>query len=276
MGHAYHFSSAKDLFAANCETSQPHKSTSVTSFLEDARQFLLTNRHIIQLAPVQVYSLAILFTPQTSIVEKVHGKVLGWSGQCSIMTTTHNLGLQKCRGQVELVRMVVFSPDGSALASISDLTIRLWDASTGQEIQILKGHTRFINTVAFSPDGSVLASGSNDQTVRLWDTSTGREVRRLDNYSEIDKLSFTADGNGLLTNQGYIPIHTTSTVLEPPHSYYSGFILIKNDWLEYRGQKIIWLPKEYRHKASATHGNTLAIGLRSGQVILVEILPEYL
>ena len=53
-----------------------------------------------------------------------------------------------------------------------DNTVKLWDASTGQELCMLKGHTRGVSSVAFSPDGSSLISGSNDTTVKLWDAGT--------------------------------------------------------------------------------------------------------
>jgi WD40 repeat protein len=40
----------------------------------------------------------------------------------------------------------------------SDLTIKLWDVVTGQELQVLIGRTGEVNSVAFSPDGAILAS----------------------------------------------------------------------------------------------------------------------
>jgi hypothetical protein len=67
---------------------------------------------------------------------------------------------------------VVFSPDGRRIATSSiDLTIKLWDSTTGQEVLTLRGHTSIVYCLAFSPDGRRLASGSGDWTVRIWDAT---------------------------------------------------------------------------------------------------------
>jgi WD40 repeat protein len=67
------------------------------------------------------------------------------------------------------VNRVIFSPDGKRLAT-GDFRalVRIWDASSGEELVTLKGHNSWVWSLAFSPDGTRLYSGSRDQTVRIW------------------------------------------------------------------------------------------------------------
>ena len=83
-----------------------------------------------------------------------------------------------------MVNAVVFSPDGKLGASaLHDRTVRLWDSSTGAELQMLEGPTESVNAVVFSPDGKLVASSSDDMTIRLWDLSTGAELQMLEGHT---------------------------------------------------------------------------------------------
>jgi WD40 repeat protein len=94
-----------------------------------------------------------------------------------------------------------FSPDGHRIVMVNqDFTARIWDATTGQELAILRGHEDQLYAVAFSPDGSMIATASRDQTARVWSASSGREVAVLRGHQGgVDRASFSADGTRLLT-----------------------------------------------------------------------------
>lgn len=70
---------------------------------------------------------------------------------------------------------LAFSPCGQYLASGSwwagtdNVSIRLWEVASGENIATLWGHPTDIECLAFSPDGMLLASGSYDGTILLWD-----------------------------------------------------------------------------------------------------------
>ena len=90
---------------------------------------------------------------------------------------------------------------GRLLASGSDdLTVRIWNASTGSEIHQLTGHGGHIQGVAFSPDGKWLASASKDKTVKLWEVRSGREARTFTGRGDaVFTLAFSGDGRWIVS-----------------------------------------------------------------------------
>jgi WD40 repeat protein/serine/threonine protein kinase len=84
---------------------------------------------------------------------------------------------------------VSFSPDGASVMTgggVSDSTVRVWDAQTGElRCELLAPIMRGFgvpNHVAFSPDGSTILSADilGTQATQLWDASTGRRLVRMD------------------------------------------------------------------------------------------------
>jgi WD40 repeat protein len=104
-------------------------------------------------------------------------------------------------GHSQSVQSVVFSPDGTRLASCSDdNTVRLWDAHTGGAIgDPMVGHTDSVNSVVFSSDGTHLASCSHDDTVRLWDAHTGGAIGdpMVGHTFSVNSVVFSPDGTRL-------------------------------------------------------------------------------
>jgi WD40 repeat protein len=82
----------------------------------------------------------------------------------------------------------------------SDRAARVWDASTGREVAVLKGHTKRVIAAHFSPDGGRIVTASWDGTARVWDARTGQSLLELrcDRYS-LASAVFSPDGTRVLT-----------------------------------------------------------------------------
>jgi WD40 repeat protein len=84
------------------------------------------------------------------------------------------------------VMAVAFSPDGQRVISgsgsihfprpvgvikevVTDNSIRVWDAGTGQELRRYAGHAELVRGLAVAPDGRTFVSVGADKTVRVWE-----------------------------------------------------------------------------------------------------------
>jgi WD40 repeat protein/serine/threonine protein kinase len=106
-------------------------------------------------------------------------------------TTTRPSPLPAPRGP----RPPTTAPEGPRPGSFP---VKVWDTTTGAEIQVLRGHTLSAGSMTFSPDNRRLATGSYDRTVRVWEVGTGRQIHLLAGHaSAVSSLAFSPDGTRL-------------------------------------------------------------------------------
>ncbi|KAJ9067741.1 hypothetical protein DSO57_1036136 [Entomophthora muscae] len=86
----------------------------------------------------------------------------------------------------DLIKSFEFSFDASSVSilpeshsrfvvgGVSDLWVRSYDFTSGEELEVYKGHHGPVHSVSYSPDGEIYATGSEDGTIRLWQTYPGK------------------------------------------------------------------------------------------------------
>ena len=95
---------------------------------------------------------------------------------------------------------LVFSPDGSTLASGGGFLVKLWDVASGTSTATLEGHEYVVSSLAFSPDATVLASGSWDRRVILWSVVREARFATLEGHTaRINAVAISPDGTTLAT-----------------------------------------------------------------------------
>jgi WD40 repeat protein len=184
---------------------QAEKSTETAAFLQDARRFILHWRSTIDATPLQLYSSAIVFSPEQSIIRRTFEKDISkWILSLSEVDDDWSACLQTFEGHTGAVRSVAFSADGSRLVSASeDCTIKIWDTYNDKCILTLEGHIYHVTSAILTNNDKHVVSSSIDRTIRIWNAITGKCLHIIDNGgSGVSSIACSSDG-GLLASASF-------------------------------------------------------------------------
>ncbi|CVK96738.1 related to vegetatible incompatibility protein HET-E-1 [Fusarium mangiferae] len=171
---------------------------SVTELLQDARRFILAHKGSIEIAPLQAYASALVFSPECSrIRELFKHEEPNWMILMPKMDKSWDNCLQTLEGHYGAVMSVAVSPDDQFLASGgNDKTVKVWDIAAGVCRHTLEGHDDTIYSITYLPDGKSLASASN--AIKIWDTKSGLCLRTLEGHdSHVNSVASSPDGQYL-------------------------------------------------------------------------------
>ena len=178
----------------------PHDTDNILALIQDTKRLTLAFRGLFSNNALQVYNCLAFVPHGTALYKHYTSENLPICTVLNARVVWLSL-LSTLIGHSKLVKSVVFSPNGTRLASCSyDDTVRLWDAHTGGAIgDSMVGHTNSVNSVVFLPDSTHLASCSDDKTVRLWDAHTGDAIgdSMVGHTNSVNSVVFLPDGTCL-------------------------------------------------------------------------------
>ncbi|PCG89584.1 Hypothetical protein PENO1_103770 [Penicillium occitanis (nom. inval.)] len=188
----------------------------------DAKRFVLSHSSMIEEAPLQVYSSAIIFSPENSIIRKLYShEIPTWISKLPVMTRSWSPYLQTLSHST-IVKALAASPNGRLVATAGeDAMIRIWDAVTGTERYAFTDDFDYPSAkLAFSTDGRQLVAICKSMNgwlsnLRFWDAITGSEKQSLRVHeSVVDCIAFSADSRVFATgtDRGAISILDSTTL----------------------------------------------------------------
>ncbi|EGU73067.1 hypothetical protein FOXB_16423 [Fusarium oxysporum f. sp. conglutinans Fo5176] len=108
----------------------------------------------------------------------------------------------------------------------------------------------------------------------MWDATTGHCQATLDTGARLltDAGTFDLSVHSLSPSPPAAPF--ASSPLHHPLQRQSYDISADGVWITYQCRNLLWLPSEYRPKTSAIAASTVALGCKTGRVLLFRFMGD--
>jgi len=111
--------------------------------------------------------------------------------------------LQQLLGHHGWVLSVVWSLDGTRLASGSGEELFVWDVQSGERLPAMASHPGMVYALIWSPSGDQLISGGSDGRLRWWEVESGKcVITKVAHEGTIRSLKVSPDGRRLASCGG--------------------------------------------------------------------------
>lgn len=162
---------------------------------------MLGNRWVIEQAPLQLYSSALVFSPTNSEVRSQFKHLIpSWITRLPEVDEDWPSELSVLEGDTTPVCSVFFSPVDDLLVTGSKKgTTIVWDYVTGTELYKFEDSDP-ITCVTFSPDGGTVASAFDDGRIKVREFAKGRLVDLIGHTDYITAVAFSSKPSGTLVS----------------------------------------------------------------------------
>ncbi|KAL7815810.1 hypothetical protein V8C26DRAFT_401632 [Trichoderma gracile] len=163
----------------------PTEGTQIRDFLHDANRFVLYFAHIINTAPLQIYSSALTFSPTESVIRRSFVACLPkWITRAPIVEAQWSACLQTLEVHEDCVTSIAFSPEGFLASGDHCGHVNIWDTKSGTCLHTLhlgvECHRVDATTVAFSKTGKL--GCFRLPFWALWDPSKGGSIQKSEDH----------------------------------------------------------------------------------------------
>ncbi|KAF5724596.1 heterokaryon incompatibility protein het-E-1 [Fusarium mundagurra] len=168
----------------------------LTDFIYDARRFIYHHKPAIEIAPLQVYASALIFSPQSSVIRKhFSSHIPEWIIARPEMNNQWDSHTQTIYTSSSPMH-ASYSPDGRYLAVSSHGCLDIYETASGDLIHQEDTDT-VASVVAYSPDGLLLCCAVNGG-IAILDATTLRVERKLELGTNPRQCLFLPDGNSII------------------------------------------------------------------------------
>jgi telomerase protein component 1 len=162
--------------------------------ISEFQRFVVGRSHVLAHSPSLTFSMALSLPNGSSPSQQAHRRYyeegvetrpfLDWLNK----PQTPNPCVMTLNGHDSIVRCCAHSPDASnpkVVACADDATLKVYNASTGEELLTLKGHKGNLLFCDFSSDGKQIVSGGYGKTVRTWSADSGTMIYEMKGHKGV-------------------------------------------------------------------------------------------
>ncbi|KAL5091219.1 hypothetical protein Trisim1_003192 [Trichoderma cf. simile WF8] len=172
-------------------------------FIYDATRFMQYNAQIIEIAPMQIYSSLLLFSPTRSLIFTHFNSKLFWIKRVrnSVKDNYWSPRLQIIENRQ--AEIMCSSGANLLLVGSSSKTVEIWDMATGKQIRALS-HREVVHQAVFSGDlNRVLVLA--EERFYCWDANSGTVIHntRIRGFDDEKIWAISNDGKFMASCKGF-------------------------------------------------------------------------